>query len=245
MKQPDIEVIDIGGNPITVRIYTETRYNSRVSIGKSGVNIRVPSFLTSTQRKVQVEHFKDWAVRKIEKRPELHQIPKRKEYIDGEHFTIRDSTYLLKINERDTKNSSVKVVGNIVQLNLSKLLEGTEKQMTLSKLLSKAMALEFQNLVYARLQALNQLYIRKPINKLRLKYTQSVWGSCSRKGNINISTRLLFAPDEVLDYVLLHELAHLQEQNHSHRFWAIVEKAMPDYKNHEKWLKTHGKDCDY
>ncbi|HKZ41668.1 MAG TPA: M48 family metallopeptidase, partial [Candidatus Hodarchaeales archaeon] len=56
----------------------------------------------------------------------------------------------------------------------------------------------------------------------------------------NISTRLLFAPDEVLEYVCIHELAHLIEHNHSDRFWALVEKAMPYYPQQKQWLKEHG-----
>ena len=73
-----------------------------------------------------------------------------------------------------------------------------------------------------------------------MKYNHSNWGSCSSKGNINLSTRLLFAPDDVIDYVIIHELAHRIEMNHSPRFWKLVSDAMPDYKEKEKWLKVHG-----
>ena len=67
-----------------------------------------------------------------------------------------------------------------------------------------------------------------------------MWGSCSEKGNINISTRLLFAPEDVLEYVCIHELAHLIEQNHSEKFWQLVKNAMPNYQEKRKWLKENG-----
>jgi predicted metal-dependent hydrolase len=68
------------------------------------------------------------------------------------------------------------------------------------------------------------MYFQKPIKSVNLKYNLSNWGSCSTKGNINLSTRLLFAPDDVIDYVIIHELAHLLEMNHSPHFWAIVKR---------------------
>ncbi len=66
------------------------------------------------------------------------------------------------------------------------------------------------------------------------------WGSCSSKGNLSFSWRLILAPPKVLDYVVVHELCHRKEMNHSPRFWALVESMIPDYKTHRKWLKENG-----
>ena len=96
-----------------------------------------------------------------------------------------------------------------------------------------------------RVIELNRKHFQKPVKGVRLKYNHSNWGSCSRSGNINLSTRLLFAPPDVIDYVIVHELAHLVELNHSPRFWNIVEKAVPDYRDKEKWLKENRNLCDF
>jgi predicted metal-dependent hydrolase len=77
-------------------------------------------------------------------------------------------------------------------------------------------------------------------NELTIKDQKTRWGSCSSKGNLNFSWRLILAPKSVLDYVVVHELAHLREMNHSARFWSVVEKFFPEYKKQIKWLKDNG-----
>ncbi|MCI4663206.1 MAG: M48 family metallopeptidase [Neomegalonema sp.] len=75
---------------------------------------------------------------------------------------------------------------------------------------------------------------------LSIRDTRSRWGSCSSSGALSYSWRLIMAPDDVLDYVAAHEVAHLREMNHSSRFWAEVEKLRPDWRRQRDWLKRHG-----
>lgn len=76
--------------------------------------------------------------------------------------------------------------------------------------------------------------------QITIRDQKSRWGSCSADGSLNFSWRLILMPIEVMDYVVVHELAHLKELNHSKDFWAEVEAVMPDYKDHRKWLKENG-----
>lgn len=66
------------------------------------------------------------------------------------------------------------------------------------------------------------------------------WGSCSAKGNLNFNCLLMLTPDAVIDYVVVHELCHRKEMNHSPKFWAEVERILPDYKERRLWLKEDG-----
>jgi predicted metal-dependent hydrolase len=81
----------------------------------------------------------------------------------------------------------------------------------------------------------------KPVNRITLRDTRSRWGSCSPNGNISYSWRLIFAPEQVADYVCAHEAAHLAEMNHSSQFWQIVEEFCPNYKKLRQWLRQNGK----
>lgn len=77
-------------------------------------------------------------------------------------------------------------------------------------------------------------------NRIAIRAARTRWGSCSAQGNLNFHWKLILMPPEVLDYVVVHELAHRKEMNHSARFWAEVERILPDYKRRRKWLKDYG-----
>lgn len=75
---------------------------------------------------------------------------------------------------------------------------------------------------------------------LTLRDTRSRWGSCSSRGRLMFSWRLIMAPPDVLDYVAAHEVAHLKHMDHSPAFWGAVERLMPDYRDHRDWLRHNG-----
>lgn len=76
--------------------------------------------------------------------------------------------------------------------------------------------------------------------RITIRNQRTRWGSCSSKGNLNFNWRLIFAPEEVVDYIVVHELAHRKEMNHSRAFYNVVASVLPDYKVREKWLKENG-----
>lgn len=77
--------------------------------------------------------------------------------------------------------------------------------------------------------------------RITIRNQKTRWGSCSSRGNLNFNCLLMLAPPEVLDYVVVHELCHRKQMNHSPAFWAEVGRIIPEYKTYEKWLKTEGK----
>ena len=93
-------------------------------------------------------------------------------------------------------------------------------------------------LVHARLSAFNDLY-GFTYGRVSIKNQKTMWGSCSKQGNLNFNYRLVLLPPELADYVIVHELCHLQELNHSRRFWDLVAQTLPQYPRLRMELRSH------
>ena len=93
-----------------------------------------------------------------------------------------------------------------------------------------------RTLIHERLEYYNQFY-KLTYNRVAIRDQRRCWGSCSSKGNLNFSYKLLFLPPCLRDYVILHELCHLRELNHSSQFWETMAEVMPDYKNRATALR--------
>ena len=76
--------------------------------------------------------------------------------------------------------------------------------------------------------------------RITIRHQRTRWGSCSTKGNLNFNCLLMLTPPEVIDYVIVHELCHRKEMNHSARFWALVAAVLPNYAEQKRWLREHG-----
>lgn len=245
-KPPTIreENLVVGERTFKVFIYIENRYDCRASIGHKGIHIRLSKHLTEAERTQQEQELTVWAVKYIAKHALNKRPPLYRQYHDGDTLKVMGRTYNIRIKYITKKNASNgELKTDNILLYLSEGMSPAQDQKHKTYLVSKLIGNEFQPFIASRLVALNEMHFKKPIKKLTLRDNISNWGSCSWDGNINISVRLLFAPPEVIDYILIHELAHLVEHNHSDRFWKLVEKAMPGYPLAEEWLRKNGDHC--
>lgn len=94
------------------------------------------------------------------------------------------------------------------------------------------------SLIKAKIEYFNNIY-RFSFGRITIRNQKTRWGSCSRRGNLSFNYKIVLMPEEIADYIIVHELCHLKEFNHSERFWNLVSKVIPDYKEIRKTLKTN------
>jgi hypothetical protein len=237
--------INIHGSSLPVEVVIEPRRGSRFSITRKKIIMRVPMGVSADVVKQELGRLQIWVSDLVVKKPNVLAHFVEKEYQTGHILTVGLRHYHLDIIDEERASHSGKLIGNTIALRLSNKAAPKQRHKAIQTLLSRVVASDFYADIANRVHDINRATVNKPIKKIFLKHNYSNWGSCSRDGNVNLSTRLLFAPLEVQNYVIVHELAHLVELNHSDRFWAIVEQHMPDYPQKERWLKEHGGKCNF
>ena len=238
------EFLEINDKTYTLCILLEKRKTITASIGKKAIYFHIPISLTREEQQKEILRLKRWAEQSVKDRPpEKEEVTKQ--HFHGEHLQIGKDLFILNLKENEGRTSFIKKDGEVLLLSLASGLSEEKKRKHISMLISKILARMKEKEIKEKVRSLNEKHFSFIYNRICLKYHTSKWGSCSSLGNINLSTRLFFAPEEVIDYVCIHELAHLQEKNHSKKFWDLVRGAMPQYKEKRQWLKENGEKCDF
>jgi len=236
--------IIIAERSILVTIRIEKRRTSRISFTKTGLSIVISNYLKADAKEKQIETFLDWAKKKIIKHPELiDQYQNQRTYKDGSILKLYGETFQIKCINTTNKEATIKIRAGELILSFPENAKEERKNKLASKMIARIMALYFKEKLTKRVHELNDLYFKQIVKNVVLKNNSTNWGSCSIHHNINLSVRLLFAPEYVIDYVIIHELTHLIHMNHSDAYWAHVASVMPEYLVAEHWLKKHGNKC--
>ncbi len=159
------------------------------------------------------------------------RIP-RYEFISGESFLLKGKLYRLKViksKKEGIRNDTSRIF----------CMTSNRKSALVKKILVewyKRTALEHISGRVARLQG----KFRKKPGRIFVRDQAARWGSCSKSDQLRFNWRIIMAPSSVIDYVIVHELAHVQEKNHTERFWELLEAAMPNYEQKKIWLRVYG-----
>ena len=171
----------------------------------------------------------DWIRNKLQEISESPRPP-AKEFADGEEFFYLGNPYKLCFVDGLGKNVELK----------DKLYISTGSVPQAREILKKWYKLEALKIITERCRRYQGIAGCQPTS-IRLSDAKKRWGSCGRKGTLNFSWRLIMAPLEVIDYLVVHELAHIGQLDHSRAYWDKVRSIMPDYKIWERWLKQNNR----
>jgi predicted metal-dependent hydrolase len=211
-----------------MKIIRSNRKTYEIRVLNSGeIEVRVPLRTTNTQVSQLLQDKEAWIkAKQDEVRQQRREAPR---YIPGETFFYLGREYSLVLT--DTAKVPLEFEENFV---LSK-----EDQKDARRLFEQWYRKRAKAVLQERVDVLAQSNRLSPA-QVRISSARTRWGSCSGRGSLSFTWRLVMAPIEVVDYVVVHELAHLIERNHSSKFWEQVERMMPDYRTHREWLKKNG-----
>lgn len=239
-----IEMIELGTKQVPLKIIKEHRKNVRSSIGKDAVYLRIPYWTN----KKQTDKLRSWCVMWLKTKHQKSGILdslQKKLIKDGFEIMMPRDMLTVKLERAARKSGKGIIRGSKIHLEMPFGLTLDEEQTLSRKIINNLLCQKYQPYFEKRVFQINNTTFKQDISTVKLRYNYSKWGSCSSNKNISLSARLLFAPEDVVDYVIVHELAHLLEMNHSNEYWNLVERVMPDYETKEQWLKANAWNCDY
>jgi predicted metal-dependent hydrolase len=218
-----------------------TRVRIVVKLGK--VEVVAPVKGVSEKRIAQfVQEKRQWieqTLAKIAQMTQSHGSPIPDVYGEGTEILYRGQAYRLSLQAAKLKRLKIEFTDHFIVHFPDGLLceqQGEAIKKTLLQWLKKQTLVQVQAAVSQHAER-KQLFPRS----ITIKSQKSRWGSCGYHGDININWLLILAPPEVLEYVVVHELCHIQVKNHSQQFWDLVTEHLPDYKQRRRWLKTQGR----
>jgi predicted metal-dependent hydrolase len=226
------EVIQTEDFTVIVRRSKRTK-SASIRIKEASTTITVPTWVSRSDINALITEKSHWINKQLSEQRKAIKLSKR-DFIEGESFFYRGQPLTLTIQQ--AKQESVIIGNNRLTLYLKNQESSTKSR---------------QDLIQKRFQTLAQQHLIErtrhyaeivgvTFSDIRVKTYKSRWGSCSSLGLISYNWKIIIAPDSVIDYIVIHELCHLVEHNHSTRFWALVEQFQPHYKQQRDWLRKNG-----
>jgi len=224
----------MNGRPSIDRIVHSRRKTVALIVTPDGqLEVRAPRQITRRQIEAIVAEKSDW----VEKQQERARIAKEKykprPLAEGSRLWFLGKSHALHLTAAGPAR-----VHLITGFNLPEnALPNAES------LLIAWYRLQARKVITNRVEHFAGLY-HLTYRSIRITSAQTRWGSCSRQNALSFTWRLVMAPMEIIDYIIVHELSHVIEKNHSKQFWNQVEFMLPEYKSRRKWLKLHGRLLD-
>lgn len=216
--------------PIDKLIRTRRKTLALIVERDGTLTVRAPLKLEQERIEAFIAEKDAWIRKKKLIASKLPPIAKAKKYVEGEEFLYLGKSYLLVLVSR--QEEPLLLEKEQFSLKKSRVRSGK----ALFTAWYKARALE---VITERAEGYAHRHGFK-YSSVKIGSARTRWGSCSGKDSLNFTWRLILAPEEIVDYVIIHELAHTRQKNHSPKFWAEVEALDPHYKEHRRWLKRNG-----
>jgi predicted metal-dependent hydrolase len=178
-----------------------------------------------------IKEKQSWIIEKVSEREKrIKEVEKA--FLPGEKFLYLGESYPLQIDKSNTEEPPLKLSFGHFILNEDHIEEARELFILWYKRQAKEKIVERTHYYSSRLQLFPEA--------IRITSANCRWGSCSRDNRLSFAWRMIMAPLPVIDYILIHELVHIREKNHSKRFWNYLESILPDYRKHRYWLRENG-----
>ena len=222
------------GFPFQIEVVrTKRKRSALIGLSGDGIKVTVPASLSESRIRDLVTKRTPWINRKLQEQSE-RPVTVPREFVSGETVAYLGKNYRLKV--RRGESSSIKMRAGYIEVVVPE--NDADARSSIRALITKWYKSHAATRLKDKTQRYSQIIGVSP-NSISIKDYKSMWGSCSTKGDVSFNWRIILAPHSVVDYVVVHELCHMIEHNHSPKFWKEVERYIPEWRLQRDWLKNN------
>jgi len=230
------DIIEINGVCIQIRRSTRSKRLRLQIDGMGKFTLVIPKLIMGFEVNRFLKENSEWMNKHTEKAKKIEALHPKPKYQTGDIFYYFGEKVFLEVLNSSKKRPNIKIREDKMIINIYENVSKKEGVEMIKKAIENFYRKKAEEVIHDRLQFFNE-YCNFKYKRVVLRNQKTRWGSCSSSGNLNFNWRLIMAPIEVIDYVVVHELCHLKQMNHSVKFWRLVEDIIPDYKERKRWLK--------
>lgn len=221
--------VRIGDEPVQYSVRRSAEATQpRIDVGIRGITVVVPEGDDADPATMLREHA-EWVLEKKAKFDQYRESAPDRVFEEGETFPFQGEPHELVVERRSASG---------VEDGAIRLAKHHVEQTSIQQALEQLYRRKARELIEDYLdQYADEMGVE--YDKLEVRNQRTKWGSCSSSGTLGINWRLVMAPPKILDYVVIHELAHLEEANHTDAFWSLVAEYDPEYMEHAEWLEEN------
>ena len=219
-------------NDVSIEVVrTKRRKTASIQIIKGAVKVIVPQKLSDSRVEELIQKRTPWIRKKLGEQSQI-VTPNPKEYISGENFTYLGRSYRLKVLSGN--DYGVKLKGGYLEVTVPNKSKEEDVRNSLIKWYENHALKQLTDKTkrYADIMGITP-------HSIFVRDYKSRWGSCSPEGKISYNWRIIIAPHNIVNYVVIHELCHIVHPNHSPSYWRFVKTKIPDYDICRQWLRVH------
>ncbi|EQK39082.1 M48 family metallopeptidase [Paraclostridium bifermentans] len=221
---------------IKFNIIYRKRKTMSLEIKRDGIiNVIAPNGLDKTFIVDKVKNKSDWIIKKLDEIEVLNNNRYIRSYESGDIFLYLGKEYMLEVLVDKI------TIGTSVSLENNKLIvrSNSNNKDVIQRALKNWYTDETLGIVKERINYY-KLFFEDTVTSIKIKDQKSRWASCTYKNEILFNLRCSMMPIQIIDYIVVHEMCHMEHRNHSKDFYLAVERILPDYKERVKWLKNNG-----
>lgn len=233
--------ISLAGQEVTYSVSESrrARYPRFRIDAQKGLQVIIPAGMHVKNLDELFHRHQDWILKHLQRVAEMQTEQPQRQFISGESLPFLGEAHTLEVNLIPGETITyIARQEQTIQVRLQSDIPETHRSLAVRTVLQNWYRDQAKFYISNRVHEL-ATHFGFQVGKITIRNQKTRWGSCSSKGNLNFNWRLMMAPPDAIDYLIIHELCHLREPNHSPRFWALVATYCPDYQYWKRWLKEN------